>query len=244
MRQMQATPGVKWKKNVLSFPLPPLSSLSSCELPLTLCPARCFTPKPIFCPNILLPPVSSHWLSILLYSTTLTSSCIDFTLVEHKTTTQHSTTQTKLLVLSVLHPSHHYTQVFIGQSFYSLLPSTLLLLSLSVLQLCVCCSVLSSFQTDGMQKSSGTCAVNTRESTVWATARCAGPTSWPSSASWTPLSSPSWPSCWGTDRVTSYRRNWRPSARVRSGKWTTTSIFSTITDILPLKRPKIMCFLL
>ncbi|CDQ60085.1 unnamed protein product [Oncorhynchus mykiss] len=47
-------------------------------------------------------------------------------------------------------------------------------------------------------------------STRWGTARCAGPTCWLSLASWTPSSSPSWPSCWATGRTTS---SWRSSLK-------------------------------
>lgn len=45
------------------------------------------------------------------------------------------------------------------------------------------------------------CAEKGRTNTPSAPAQCAGRTSWPLWASWTPSSYLSWPSCWATDRM-------------------------------------------
>ena len=65
------------------------------------------------------------------------------------------------------------------------------------------------------------CVAREQISTAWGTAPCAGPTSWPSSASWTPSSSLSCPSPSATGRINCCQMNsrWREEVKANANRW-------------------------
>lgn len=79
--------------------------------------------------------------------------------------------------------------------------SSHLSLSHLLVQVPVWSSAAWSTQTAGTAMRWRECAASRRTSTHWGPAPCAGPTSWPSWASWTHSSSPSWPLSWATVRT-------------------------------------------
>lgn len=105
-------------------------------------------------------------------------------------------------------------------------------------------SAVWSTPTAGTRMRWSACAASARTNTPWVTARCAGPTSWPSSASWTPSSSPWWPSVWAAGRTNCCLRisKWRRKVAARltlRGSFLTRSASSVyfITCCLKFRHP-------